>query len=132
MVERIAFYKHQIEKATEVIVATEIQDAIRDFQHPPAPQQPIITVTPASPGKSSWLKHVLHTACSMLLVVTWIAGLVAGLILSWFTGAPLFWALFWSGVTVVATALLWDWVGRSGWSLPIPLVAIGIFCVAVL
>ena len=131
MQERIAFYQRLIDTAVADIVTTVIRNAINEFQHPPAPQQPIIAVTPASPGLPAWLDDFLHTAASLVLKATWLAGFVAGLILSWFTGAPLFWAIFWSGVTVVATALLWDWVGSHVWSLPIPLVAIGVFCVAV-
>jgi hypothetical protein len=130
--ERIAFYLKLHDSAVAEIVAIAIQDAVNEFQHPPAPPQPIITVTPPAPGLPYWLKHGLHTAFSLLLRATWITGFVAGLILSWVGGGSVFWSVFWSGVTVVVTALLWDWVGSSGWSLPIPLIAIGVFYLALL
>jgi hypothetical protein len=38
MQERITFYQQQNEKALAVITATEIQNALNDYQHPPAPQ----------------------------------------------------------------------------------------------
>jgi hypothetical protein len=91
----------------------------------------VIEVTPAAPGLPEWLDDFLHTTRTVLINAVWLFGLVAGLILSWGGGGSLVWSLFWSGVTVYVTALLWDWVGRSGWSVLIPLVAIGAFCVAV-
>jgi hypothetical protein len=126
--ERIAFYQQLMDTAVAEIVATAIRNAIKEFQQPPVREQPVIEVTPPTPGLPLWLEDLPHTATTLLINVAWLSGLLAGLFLSWVGAGSFLWSVFWSGVTVFVTALLWDWVGEHGWSVLLPLAAVGMFC----
>jgi hypothetical protein len=129
--ERIALTLHVFDTAVAEIVRTVLQTTITEFQNPPVREQPRIAATPPAPGLREWLGDALHTATSLFLKLTWLTGLVAGLMLSWFGGGSSFLSVFWIGVTVVVTAILWDWVGGHLWSIVFPLTAIGVFCIAI-
>jgi hypothetical protein len=129
--ERGAMYQHLFDTAVAQIVRIVIETTIKEFQHPPVRKEPVIEVTPSTPGFRDWLGDVLHTATSLFLKLTWLTGLVAGLMLSWFGGGSSFLSVFWIGVTVVVTAILWDWVGGHLWSVLFPLTALGVFCIAI-
>jgi hypothetical protein len=129
--ERIALSLHVFDTAVAEIVRTVLQTTITEFQNPPVREQPRIAATPPAPGLREWLGDALHTATSLFLKLTWLTGLVAGLMLSWFGGGSSFLSIFWIGVTVVVTLILWDWVGGHLWSVVFPLTAIGLFCVAI-
>jgi hypothetical protein len=129
--ERGAMYQHLVDTAVAEIVRIVIQNTINEFQNPPARKEPVIAVTPYKPGFRDWLGDALHTTTSLFLKLTWLSGLVAGLMLSWFGGGSSFLSVFWIGVTVVVTAILWDWIGGHLWSIVFPLTALGVFCIAI-
>jgi hypothetical protein len=129
--ERIALSLHVFDTAVAEIVRTVLQTTITEFQNPPVREQPRIAAPPPAPGLREWLGDALHTATSLFLKLMWLTGFVAGLMLSWFGGGSSFLSVFWIGVTVVVTAILWDWVGGHLWSVVFPLTAIGVFCIAI-
>jgi hypothetical protein len=121
--ERGAAYQHVFDTAVAEIVRIVIQTTINEFQNPPVRKEPVIEVTPYQPGFRDWLGDVLHTAAFLLIRAVWIIAFLIGLLLSWSSGGSVFLSVFWSGVTVVVTALLWDWIGEHGLSVLIPLSA---------
>jgi hypothetical protein len=126
--ERGTAYQHVFDTAVaeivREIVRIVVQSTIAEFQHPPVREQPIIAVTPHQPGLRDWLGDALHTVVSLFVTALWLSGLVVGLLLSWFAGGSVIWAIFWSGVAVFSTWLLWGWLGEYRVSVLIPLTAL--------
>jgi hypothetical protein len=130
--ERSAAYQHLFDTAVAQIVRIVIETTITEFQHPPVRKEPVIEVTPSTPGFRDWLGDALHTVMSLVITAIWLSGLVVGLLLSWFASDSVLWASFWSGVTVFCTWLLWEWLGEYRVSVLIPLTALVVLCLGLL